>query len=72
LKGFLEYLGIETGRVQFSWVSAAEGGKFSQVVEEVTRDIKQLGPSSRFVKRNDLREMKSEARNPKYETISKL
>jgi F420-non-reducing hydrogenase iron-sulfur subunit len=53
LKRFLEYLGIEEGRVQFSWVSAAEGGKFSQVVDEVTKDIKKLGPIRRFVKEND-------------------
>jgi F420-non-reducing hydrogenase iron-sulfur subunit len=50
LKRFLNYLGIEEGRVQFSWVSAAEGGKFSQVMDEVTRDIKNLGPIKRFVK----------------------
>jgi F420-non-reducing hydrogenase iron-sulfur subunit len=53
LKRFLEYLGMEEGRVQFSWVSAAEGGKFSQVVDEVTKDIKKLGPIRRFVKKND-------------------
>jgi len=35
LKEFIEYLGIEQGRVQFSWVSAAEGVKFSQVVDEL-------------------------------------
>ena len=49
-KKFLEFLGFEEGRVQFSWVSAAEGGKFSQVVDEVTQDIKKLGPTKRFVK----------------------
>ena len=54
LKEFLEFLGIEDGRVQFSWVSAAEGGKFSQVVQEVTEDIKKLGPSELFVNRGQL------------------
>jgi coenzyme F420-reducing hydrogenase delta subunit len=71
LKRFLEYLGFEEGRVQFSWVSAAEGGKFSQVVGEVVQDIKKLGPTKRFVKREDSRAMKFEARNPKHETILK-
>ncbi len=46
---FLEYLGIEKGRVQFSWVSAAEGIKFSQVIDEVTQDIKKLGPQRQLV-----------------------
>ncbi|MGZ3558887.1 MAG: hydrogenase iron-sulfur subunit, partial [Thermodesulfobacteriota bacterium] len=55
LKRFLEYLGFEEGRVQFSWVSAAEGIKFSQVVDEVTQSIKRLGPAERFVKREDSR-----------------
>lgn len=50
LKNFLEYLGIEEGRVHFSWVSAAEGEKFSQVVKEVVRDVKALGPARRLVK----------------------
>ncbi len=53
LKRFLEYLGIEEGRVQFSWVSAAEGIKFSQVIDEVTRDIKKLGPQKQFVEEKD-------------------
>jgi F420-non-reducing hydrogenase iron-sulfur subunit len=48
LKRFLEYLGIEPGRVQFSWVSAAEGAKFSQVVKEVTEDVRKLGPIRRW------------------------
>ncbi len=52
LKRFLEYLGIEEGRVQFSWVSAAEGGKFAEVVEAVTQDVKKLGPAKRLVKKN--------------------
>ena len=52
LKRLLEYLGIEEGRVQFSWVSAAEGVKFSQVIEGVTEDIRQLGPAIRFVKKS--------------------
>jgi len=55
MKRFLEYLGIEKGRVQFSWVSAAEGIKFSQVIDEVTQDIKKLGPQKQFVEEKDSR-----------------
>ena len=51
LKSLLESVGIEPGRVQFSWVSAAEGEKFSQVVADVVREVKALGPAKRFVKR---------------------
>lgn len=51
LKGLLEYLGLEEGRVQFSWVSASEGVRFAKVVEKVTTDIKALGPAKQLVKR---------------------
>jgi len=40
----LEFAGIEPGRIHFSWVSAAEGGKFVEVVNKVTAEIKALGP----------------------------
>ena len=51
VKKFLEYVGIEPERVQFSWVSAAEGPRFAQIIERVTSDIKRLGPLAYF--RND-------------------
>lgn len=50
LKSFLEYIGIEGGRVQFSWVSAAEGSRFAQIVEKVVNEIKELGPVKKIVK----------------------
>ncbi len=50
LKSFLEYIGIEPARVQFSWVSAAEGGRFAQIIEKVTGEVKKLGPVKKMVK----------------------
>jgi F420-non-reducing hydrogenase iron-sulfur subunit len=50
LKKFLEYIGIEPERVQFSWVSAAEGARFAQIIEKVTNEIKKLGPLAYFRK----------------------
>jgi coenzyme F420-reducing hydrogenase delta subunit len=50
LKTALEFIGVEPGRVQFSWVSAGEGEKFAQVVARVTDDVKKLGPAKRLVK----------------------
>ena len=54
LKSLLEYLGFEEGRVQFSWVSAAEGERFSEVIKDVTESVKKLGPARRMVKRLDI------------------
>lgn len=51
LKNLLEYVGIELGRVQFSWVSASEGEKFAKVVKDVVEQVKALGPAKRLVRR---------------------
>lgn len=50
LRRFMEFLGIEEGRIHFSWVSAAEGAKFSQVVDEVTEAVRRLGPAKKLAK----------------------
>ncbi len=44
----LEFYGIDNRRIQFSWVSAAEGAKWARVVNEVTEAIKELGPFTKF------------------------
>ena len=40
----LEQFGIEKERVRLEWISASEGGRFAQVVEEMTDAIRELGP----------------------------
>jgi coenzyme F420-reducing hydrogenase delta subunit len=50
VKDLLSYVGIEPGRVQFSWVSASEGGRFSDLVRQVSEDVKRLGPQRRLAK----------------------
>ncbi len=45
LKNFLEHVGINPERVQFSWVSAAEGARFAALVEKVVQDVKNIGPT---------------------------
>ncbi|HOA98614.1 MAG TPA: hydrogenase iron-sulfur subunit [Candidatus Atribacteria bacterium] len=50
LHELLQWVGIEKDRVQFSWVSASEGQKFSQVVEETVEKVKKLGPAKKLVK----------------------
>ena len=46
----LEYVGIDPGRVQMSWVSASEGPKFADVIKKVTEDVRKLGPNEQFVR----------------------
>jgi coenzyme F420-reducing hydrogenase delta subunit len=50
IKDLLAYVGIEPDRVQFSWVSASEGGRFSDLVRQVSEDVKRLGPQRRLSK----------------------
>ncbi len=45
LKNFLEHVGICPERVQFSWVSAAEGARFAALVEKVVEGVRRIGPS---------------------------
>lgn len=42
---FLEFMGIDPRRLQARWVSASEGQKFTEVVKEMTEEIKKLGPN---------------------------
>jgi len=43
-------MGIEPGRLHFSWISSAEATKFVYVVKEITEQVKQLGPATKLVK----------------------
>ena len=43
-------MGIEPGRVHFSWISSAESTKFVNVVKEITAEVKALGPNMNYVK----------------------
>lgn len=49
-KSLLDFMGFPTERITFSWVSAAEGSKWAELVNEVTSKIKDLGPFEDFSK----------------------
>ena len=53
LKNLLEFIGIDSRRVRMTWVSAAEGRKFAEVVKEVTEEIKQIGPMEKMQRVNE-------------------
>jgi coenzyme F420-reducing hydrogenase delta subunit/ferredoxin len=40
----LDTLGFDMRRIHFSWISAAEGKKFQEVITEITAQTKELGP----------------------------
>jgi len=41
----VKLLGIEEGRLRLEWISAAEGGRFAEVINEFTDQVRALGPS---------------------------
>ena len=53
LSRLLDYVGLEKGRVTFTWISASEGGRFAELVTEITEAIRKLGPAERLVKQNE-------------------
>lgn len=51
MRDFLEYMGIEPERVRMSWVSASEGVKYQEVVEQVVEGVRKIGPMDKFRRR---------------------
>jgi F420-non-reducing hydrogenase iron-sulfur subunit len=50
LKGLLEHIGIEPGRLHVSWISSAESTKFVEVAQAAAKDVEELGPAERLIK----------------------
>jgi F420-non-reducing hydrogenase iron-sulfur subunit len=44
LKELVAQFGIEPERLRLEWVSAGEGAKWVQVVNEMTEEVRRLGP----------------------------
>ncbi len=52
LKNLLEYAGIDPRRVRMTWVSAAEGRKFAEVITDITEEIREIGPMKQIKRVN--------------------
>lgn len=49
-RSLLDFMGIDTRRIQFSWVSAAEGAKWAQIVNTTVEAVRSLGPYDAYPK----------------------
>jgi coenzyme F420-reducing hydrogenase delta subunit len=47
-RDLLDFMGVDVRRTTFSWVSASEGGKWRDVVNDTTARVKQLGPFAEY------------------------
>jgi F420-non-reducing hydrogenase iron-sulfur subunit len=52
-RSILDLMGIEVQRIQYSWVSAAEGSKWADLVNNTVADIRALGPYTEYQKLAD-------------------
>lgn len=48
VRKLLAYMGLESKRFQMSWVSAAEGKKYTQVIDDFVKQLKPLGPQNKL------------------------
>ncbi len=48
VKNLLEFIGLEPSRFQMSWVSAAEGKKYTQIISDFVEQLKPLGPQTKL------------------------
>jgi len=53
-KTLLDFIGFDTRRITFSWVSAAEGAKWAQLVNETVAKVRELGPYTEYENLNKL------------------
>ncbi len=44
-QAIIKTLGLEEGRLRLEWVSAAEGPRFGQLIDEFVGEVTKLGPS---------------------------
>ncbi|NTW55329.1 MAG: hydrogenase iron-sulfur subunit [Chlorobaculum sp.] len=47
-RALLEFTGIPEERIRFSWVSAAEGAKFAEMINDITDETRKLGPFTQY------------------------
>ena len=58
-RSLCDFTGIDTRRIKFSWVSAAEGAKWADIVNTTVASIRELGPYNEYKKvaKNPVREV---------------
>jgi len=44
----MDYMGVDTERITFSWVSAAEGARWAEIVNTTTEKVRKLGPYTNY------------------------
>ncbi len=63
LKRMLKDMGLEDERVRLEWIAGSEGDKVQKVVNEMTEQVRKLGPLKLYpIPKPDLREIEEDVR----------
>jgi coenzyme F420-reducing hydrogenase delta subunit len=65
----LEFIGVDLARLEFSWVSAAEGGKWVEIVTELTERIRAMGQLTQFTDLADEEQWSGALSNPELKAV---
>jgi len=49
-RSLCNFTGIDTERIKFSWVSAAEGARWADIVNATVTEIREKGPYTEYQK----------------------
>ncbi|RYD01455.1 hypothetical protein N752_31150 [Desulforamulus aquiferis] len=74
LKNMLNYMGVESDRVNFTWVSASEGARFAELIGDLTDKVKAIGRTRAYLeKRSEVRgnEPKRKHKSSRQETAGR-
>ena len=50
----MEQVGVDPARVKMAWVSASEGSKFAELIQELSDELREIGPMEQFKRRDEL------------------
>ena len=70
LKAMLAQLGVEEGRIEMAWVSAAEADDFVKVVNNLTERVRALGPFQEVVEAREVVGVGASEREPELVPMS--
>lgn len=45
---FMQFMGLEPGRLKITWISGSEGNKFAETIREIAQQVQALGPNRRM------------------------
>jgi F420-non-reducing hydrogenase iron-sulfur subunit len=54
-RDLMEFTGLDPQRITFSWVSASEGGKWAEVVNNATEQVRRLGPFRNYPRATEVK-----------------